>query len=397
MKVLILNSLYAPHIRGGAERSLQMLAEALVADGVEVVVGCTAPAALPAQRHNGVEVIYVHGLNIFWPFDGSERPALARKAWHLLDMYNPAGGRAVAALLRECRPDIVHTNNLRGFSVAAWGAIANAGLPILHTVRDDYLRCARSLGWKASGPCVGTCAECLPHASVRRAATRHVAGVTAVSRTILDAHLGQGFFKGARVAREVYNPAPEVRSQQRDPGRPVRFGVSGRIEAEKGLGVLLEAMVRRPAADWKLIVAGRERTPFADELRARYASLLASGRVEFRGWMEVDDFFAAIDIAVVPSLYPEPASRVVLEAFAAGVPLIVSRRGGMQELVEDGVSGLLFEPNDAASLDSALERATADPAALAPLAAAGARIAVSLRAADVACRYRDIYRDLVAA
>jgi len=77
VKVLILNSLYAPHIRGGAERSLQMLAEALVADGVEVVVGCTAPAALPAQRHNGVEVIYVHGLNIFWPFDGSERPAVA--------------------------------------------------------------------------------------------------------------------------------------------------------------------------------------------------------------------------------------------------------------------------------------------------------------------------------
>lgn len=395
LRALILNTLYAPDVRGGAERSLQLTAEGLVGLGVEVTVGCSAARARPPWSHRGVDVVYVGGLNLFWPFDDAERPALARKAWHLLDMYNPIGARKVADLVRACRPDIVHTNNLRGFSVSAWRAVADAGVPILHSIRDDYLRCARSLRWKATGPCAATCGECFAHAAVRRAATRRVAGVVAASAFLLDAHLGDGYFGAARLSRTVYNPAPELRPRAERAEGPTRFGFIGRIEPEKGVDLLLDAVARRPDRDWRVVIAGTGRASYLDGLRSRYADLFARGRAILCGWMEVEEFFDAVDVVVVPTVYPEPMSRVLLEAFSAGVPVIASRRGGMTEILEHDVNGILFEPADPASLDQALDRAAGGMAVLRPMVERGMRVAASLQADAVARRYRDAYEELL--
>jgi glycosyltransferase involved in cell wall biosynthesis len=137
-------------------------------------------------------------------------------------------------------------------------------------------------------------------------------------------------------------------------------GVVARLEAEKGHRTLLEAwplvLAAQPRA-WLLIVGeGSER----DSLEAEAASLGISDRVVFTGRREdVPAVTAALDVSVLPS-YREAQGLSVLEAMALGRPVVASRVGGIPEMIEDGVSGLLVPPNDREALASAIVRLLAD-------------------------------------
>ena len=137
-------------------------------------------------------------------------------------------------------------------------------------------------------------------------------------------------------------------------------GVIARLEAEKGHRTLLEAwplvLAAQPRA-WLLIVGeGSER----DSLEAEAASLGISDRVVFTGRREdVPAVTAALDVSVLPS-YREAQCLSVLEAMALGRPVVASRVGGIPEMIEDGVSGLLVPPNDREALASAIVRLLAD-------------------------------------
>jgi glycosyltransferase involved in cell wall biosynthesis len=126
----------------------------------------------------------------------------------------------------------------------------------------------------------------------------------------------------------------------------------GRLSAEKGVGELLEAWRGVRA---RLVVAGDG--PLADELRRD-----APSGVEFRGRVEPSDVPGLLQHAralLVPSTWPEPAGRVVIEAYAAGVPVVANAVGGLPEVVEDGISGLLVS-GEAAAWAEAAERLSDD-------------------------------------
>jgi glycosyltransferase involved in cell wall biosynthesis len=78
----------------------------------------------------------------------------------------------------------------------------------------------------------------------------------------------------------------------------------------------------------------------------------------------VSTTYAAIDVIVVPSIWPENSPLVVHEAFMAGVPVVAARTGGLAELVADGVNGLLYEPRSVAELTAALQTILDDPSRL---------------------------------
>jgi glycosyltransferase involved in cell wall biosynthesis len=137
-------------------------------------------------------------------------------------------------------------------------------------------------------------------------------------------------------------------------------GVVARLEAEKGHRTLIDAwplvLAVQPEA-WLLVVGeGSER----DSLEAQAASLGISGRVVFTGRREdVPAVTAALDIAVLPS-YREAQGLSVLEAMALGRPVVASDVGGIPEMIENGVSGLLVPPNDAVALADAITRLLSD-------------------------------------
>ena len=137
-------------------------------------------------------------------------------------------------------------------------------------------------------------------------------------------------------------------------------GVVARLEAEKGHRTLIEAwplvLAAHPEA-WLLVVGeGSER----DSLEAQAASLGISGRVVFTGRREdVPAVTAALDISVLPS-YREAQGLSVLEAMALSRPVVASEVGGIPEMIENGVSGLLVPPNDHVALADAIVRLLSD-------------------------------------
>jgi glycosyltransferase involved in cell wall biosynthesis len=156
--------------------------------------------------------------------------------------------------------------------------------------------------------------------------------------------------------------------------RIVRFGYVGRLSPEKGIGVLLDAVAQTPR-DLPLEIefvsaAFGTPDPGADErsvIREITAAASADPRLRIVGSVADDDLTARIgtwDATVVPSLWFESGPQVVYESFAAGTPVIGSRRGGIAELVADGETGFLFEPGSAPALADLLTRVALDPARL---------------------------------
>jgi glycosyltransferase involved in cell wall biosynthesis len=129
----------------------------------------------------------------------------------------------------------------------------------------------------------------------------------------------------------------------------------GRLSREKGLGTLLTVWSRSRDLRKRLVVAGDG--PERALLRA------AAPTVDYRGTLpgaEIPSLLSRARALLLPSLSFEGAPRVVLEAYASGVPVLASRLGGLPELIEDGNSGVLVRPADVAAWAAALERLTED-------------------------------------
>lgn len=131
----------------------------------------------------------------------------------------------------------------------------------------------------------------------------------------------------------------------------------GRLHEAKALDVLLRALVREPRA--YLWIAGEG--PLQGELSALTQRLDLTGRVRFLGWRtDRKPLLQCADICVFPSRY-EPFGTVILEAWAAGTPLVVSRAAGALEVVEDGETGLMVAVDDEAALAGAITQVIDDP------------------------------------
>jgi glycosyltransferase involved in cell wall biosynthesis len=131
-----------------------------------------------------------------------------------------------------------------------------------------------------------------------------------------------------------------------------------RLHEKKGLDVLLAALVELPGCiAW---IAGDG--PLEADLKALATRLGVADRVRFLGWRtDRGALLGAADVCVLPSRW-EPFGTVMLEAWAAGTPLVAAASQGPAALIEDGANGLLVPVNDAAALVAAIRRLIADPA-----------------------------------
>ena len=367
MKVALLNALYSPYQFGGAERSAQILAEGLSRRGLSVsVITLGEPHLEPRSVINGVTVHRLPLENWYWPFAGGLKTATQRAAWHLRDLYNPAMSARVGGVLARERPDIVHTNSLAGFSVDVWGEAKRRGIRIVHSLRDYYLMCPPSVMYRKEGNCGRICARCLPFAAYRRRAAQAVDAVSGVSEFILKRHLRAGYFKDCPTAKVIFNPLPAVQPKAASrPQRGLVFGYIGRISPHKGVRWLLESFVQHASSDDTLVLAGTGDDGFVGSMKAQFAS----PAVRFIGHAEPRAFYEQVDVVVVPSLWHEPFGRTAIEPLAYGVPVIASNRGGLAEIVEDGRTGIVVDPDETGSLVRAMRRFSADHELVARLGA----------------------------
>jgi glycosyltransferase involved in cell wall biosynthesis len=151
----------------------------------------------------------------------------------------------------------------------------------------------------------------------------------------------------------IYNGVAGPRELSRRPvGSSPRVGCVGRIAPEKGQleFVTVAAMVHRTLPECRFVVHGASLFGSPD-YEASVQRAAAGLPVEFPGW--ADDVYAAmqcLDLLLVPSTQVEATTRVILEAFAAGLPVIAFGVGGIPEVVEDGVDGLLVRSTEEMAL-----------------------------------------------
>lgn len=128
------------------------------------------------------------------------------------------------------------------------------------------------------------------------------------------------------------------------PHDPVVLGLLGQVSPHKGHDDAVEAL-RILGSGYRLSIAGKGDAAYIDALRSRSGSL----PVEFAGFVSQPEFFRDIDILLVPS-WEEPFGIVLLEAMAAGVPVVATDAGGPREILRAGIDGILVPPRDPAAL-----------------------------------------------
>ena len=184
----------------------------------------------------------------------------------------------------------------------------------------------------------------------------------------------------------------EIRSASPHPSeRPAIFFL-GRHEERKGLEVLLHAL-RLLDLDVSCWVAGEG--PDTDRLRAEHRG---DPRIEWLGRVSDPEKVARLRGASVfcaPSLHGESFGVVLIEAMAAGTPVVASALDGYRNVATDGVDALLVPPGDPDALAAALRRVLIDPAISAGLVAEGSRRANHFAMSTLAREYVDLYRHLV--
>jgi glycosyltransferase involved in cell wall biosynthesis len=173
------------------------------------------------------------------------------------------------------------------------------------------------------------------------------------------------------------------------PGLPrPRVAYLGRLAPQKNVGTLLEAFARLPAHTQLLLVGDGPDRPALQ----RQAQELGD-RVHFTGFLPhaaVPAVLAHADLLALPSLY-EDLSSALIEAMAAGLPVVATRVGGTGDLVRHGVNGLLVAPRDPAALGAAIGQILADPATAARMSAAARSTAAAYAWPDLARQVLDIY------
>ncbi|MBD8807675.1 MULTISPECIES: glycosyltransferase family 4 protein [Pseudomonas syringae group] len=388
MKILFISSLYAPDIGGGAEIILQRTVEGLQKRGHSVaVLATTDQPGLHMTAVNQIKV-YRAGLhNLYWHFTAQRPGRLIRLGWHLRDRYNVGMREYVSQVMEMERPDLVVCHNLTGWSVSAWDEITASGRPIVQVLHDLYLLCPSSTMFKKGHSCQRQCVMCKQFRKGHDERSAQVSTVVGVSQYMLDTLQAQGYFKGAK-GYVVHNasPIPMALPQQRiiDPqtaeptNAPLRFGYLGTLSDSKGVGWLIDQFQHLPF-NATLQIAGRGQ--INDE--KRFKAMVTSPNISFVGYQKPETFYNQIDVAVVPSIWNEPFGMVAVEACAYSRPVIASRMGGLTEIIQDQLNGLLCSPDDPDSLGLAMLKLHQQPSLLARLSAQARNSVASLLNLDL--------------
>lgn len=276
---------------------------------------------------NGVDVVYLPLANIYWPFQ-KKRGRISRLLWHFLDLYNPVMARKVGKEIDDFNPDVVHTNNISGFSVAVWKKIKNKKVKLVHTSRDYYLFHPNSTMFNKNGNMDTSLASVRFWSFIKRRMSRHVDTYIGISDYILKFHRDDGFFIRSEVDC-IYNAVDAI-EVKKITSRNLRVGFIGRLTEDKGFDIFCNIAEKyKDDTTIKFSAAGRFN---ADEKELRVRA--HKSEISLLGFISISEFLQNVDIVILPVKWREPFGRVVAESALAGKVVITNFVGGITEISE---------------------------------------------------------------
>ncbi len=283
--------------------------------------------------------------------------------------------------LRALDPDIVHSNSLKS---GVYGALATrwAKVPMVWHLRDRLAD-----GYVSR-----------PAQSLIRLLVRHLARVVICNSQSTRDALGRQPAAVVVPSIAASDLRARVPSQASQPG-PVTIGLVGRIAPWKGQDLFLRAFAEAfGSGDARAVIIG---APLFGAQEDRFAAMLPllarelgiADRVEFRGYQDdISAELAALDILVHASTLPEPFGQVIVEGMATGLPVIAARAGGPEEIITDGVDGVLYPMGDQPALAAAMRELADDPVRRGRIGAEAAHAAMTYGPGQISSRLLAIYR-----
>ena len=298
-------------------------------------------------------------------------------------VYSIESRRKMEALLQAERPDLAHVHLIsHQISPSILPVLKRFGIPVVQTVHE-YKRvcpsaqlyihhkgeiCERCLGGNYLHAIAQRCVKGSLAGSTLAAAAQYVHRWSGLYDNQIDRYIAPSRFMARKLAEGGVD-ASSVRvlpyvlnldgyAPRHAPGDYALF--FGRVSPEKGIDTLLHAMKSLPSLPLRIVGEGPAR-PALEEIARKNALT----QVEFCGYRDGDELKELIRNAafvVVPSVWLDNSPLVIYEAYALGKPVIASDIGGIPELVEPEVTGLLVPPGDPAALAEAMRHLAQEPA-----------------------------------
>jgi glycosyltransferase involved in cell wall biosynthesis len=368
MRVLLVHKLW--QITGGAEVFFRESERVLREAGHDTFMVATGPPA-EGQPAN---LLLLDAPR----YDAGSLPSRALQLPSAI--YDDAKKRRLGELIRQFRPDVMHVFSLNvHLSLSPIDAAADAGIPIMASFNDYKHICPNYKLFTDGEVCFACKGGKFHNAALKRCCKGSLA-LSVASMLEAQVHASRGLYEKidhftfasefmARTTQDFWperklswsklrNPFDSTKFEARDDFEPFAL-YFGRLVEEKGVELLLDAAGALGGYPIRKIGDG----PDEASLRAR-AAHEGLGNVEFLGpkWgAELEAILARAAFAVVPSLWHENYPYAINQAFAFGRPVIGSNRGGIPEMVEHEVRGLIFEPEQPGQLAAAIRELAQDP------------------------------------
>ncbi len=407
MRILMLSQFYPPII-GGEEQHVRTLSIKLASRGHDVaIVTLWHEGLVEFELDEGVRVYRVRSSAQVAPhlFKDSKRP-------YAPPFPDPPVTLALRRIIARERPEIVHAHNWLVHSFLPLKGWSGARLVV--SLHNYGMVCATTTllynGTLCEGSALGKCLGCAAQFyGAAKGASIVVANrvMDPIRRATVDMFLpvsqavaaGNGLEQRKAPFQVMHNFIPDdVAATQGDiesylaqlPATGYLLFV-GAFNRQKGVDVLLRAYAGLTDAP-PLVLIGYE-TPEWPELRAHCPPNVSM----LTNWPRaaVMEAWRSSALALLPSVGPESCPTAVLEAMAAGRPVVASRIGGLPELVADGETGLLVQPGSVAALQQAMAMLLADPASGRRMGQAALRKVVDFRASTIVPRIERVYEGLL--
>jgi glycosyltransferase involved in cell wall biosynthesis len=363
MKICLINNLYKPYAKGGAERIVELQAEGLIKAGHEVFIISTKPLfGNKKSEIKNQKLYYLPGL--FYNLD--KMPKILRLPWHLLDMFDIGSYLKIKSILKKEKPDIVITHNLKGIGYLVPKAIKSLKLKHIHILHDIQLLhpsglfiCGKENQLKSLPAKI--------YADLCRRLFDSIDTIISPSAWLIEIHTEKKIFQKSK---KIILPNPISISSEEDEikkkkNKIFRFLYAGQIENHKGILFLIKSFsILCQGFDrcrFELIIIGTGSKQKKAEKLARpnkYIKFLGQKQKE-----EIKDLMKSADCLVVPSLCYENSPTVIYEAAVVGLAVIAARLGGIPELIYK-LGGILFKAGNEGDLMHQMKWAMDNPEAL---------------------------------
>ncbi|MFA5211101.1 MAG: glycosyltransferase family 4 protein [Patescibacteria group bacterium] len=360
MKICIINNLYPPFARGGAEQVVKKTVENLLEKGHEVVLISGSPQGEYSERKEKLKIYRIKQKNIFYYTDAHKYNIFLRFIWHIFDIFNFSVKNKIKSILIKESPDVVHTHNLMGLSFLLPKMIQEMHLRHVHTVHDVQLaepsgiilknkeKTWRYTGWPTK-----------IYIFIMRRLFASPEVVISPSTFLLDFYKSRGFFPNSKFALlrnpltvdfEIKEKKPLQNTSATLGEEKINFLYLGQIEEHKGIFLLLEAFAsldKKIQENIRLYVAGIGSKFLTVKEKYRQDNILFLGKIKRN---ELANLFSNIDVMIVPSLCYENSPTVIFESLYAKIPVLASNIEGIAELIAEGENGITFVAGDIKNL-----------------------------------------------